>query len=229
VGTIRDSEDRVVWLTVGVALGAPLSAWLLSVGLRLGDYVGHSLPPGQLPYVFSKLAGLMAFCLLWLQCVFALGRGLPVLPRAGGRVHRTLGVATLGMALLHYGLFFAAASARGGGLAWELLVPNLLHGYYTLHVGLGIVALWLLLVGAYAGWRLSRGAWRWRAPHRVWIPIFALAFVHAYAIGSESRYGLMRFVFLSMGASTACLALPWLRERMSRRAAVPGRAQGGSP
>lgn len=208
-----------VWLVVGVALLVPTAAWMASVGLRLGDYAGHALPPGQLAYVFSKLAGLLAFCLLWLQCLFALGRHLPGLgdlPRAGGGLHRTLGLLTLGMALLHYGLFFAAASARGDGPAWELLLPNFAHGYYTLHVGLGIVALWGLILGAWAGWRLSHGGRAWRWAHMAWVPVFALVFLHAYAIGSESRFGAMRYVFLCMLASTLALALVWVWARSKR-------------
>lgn len=209
-----------------LVLGAPITVWWISVGSPVA-YLTHDLPPGQSLYIFSKLAGLIAFCLFWLQCLFALAHRAPVLngfPLTGAATHRLLGLTTFGFALLHFGLFFAAASLRAGAPAWDLFVPKFTHGYYSLHVSLGLIGLWILVVGIYAGWRTSRGRTAWRKIHMVWPAVFILVFWHAFAIGSESRYGAMRYVWLFIATSLVAATLSRLhavwRDRKSSSAAA---------
>lgn len=194
-------------LLLGVAT-VPLVAWTQSVGNPL-TYLSKAVPPGQALYVMAKLAGLMAFCLMWLQAMMALARGAGVLkgfPVATAAGHRKLGLATLVVVLLHVGLFITAASLRKKELAIELLLPNFSHGHYFLFVGLGAIAFWLLLLSAFAGWRTSLGNSRWKVVHMIWPLAFGLIFVHAYAIGTESRYGFMRYFSVFIAVSV-CIAI----------------------
>lgn len=193
----------------GAVLVTPAVTWLSSVG-NPTDYLRYTLPPGQVPYVLSKLAGLLAFSLFWLQALLALSQGTPVqklLPPLSYQAHRNLGMVTVVMALLHFGCFFSASLLRAGSSAWGLWVPQFTHGYYTLHRSLGLIALWLLALGAFAGWRRRRGGRAWRWTHRVWLAAFVLVVLHGFGIGSESRSGAMRYVSLFIVASLSVASL----------------------
>lgn len=203
------SGQAVSGLFATLALAGPLAAWLMSVGNPM-EYVSHTVPPGQLAYVLSKLAGLLAIGLLWLQCLSGLARRSPVLtwlPPPSRGTHVRLGLAVLVFALAHFGLFFTAASLRGGHLAWALLVPDFGSGYFNAYVALGLIALALMVWGAFAGWRALRGSRIWQKVHFVWIPVFALGFLHSFALGTESRDGGMRYLYLFMAASLLVAAL----------------------
>lgn len=208
-------------------LCAPVVIWLVSVRDPVA-YFTHSLPPGQLLFVLSKLAALFTFCFFWMQCMLGLAPRTPLLcgfPTLSLQTHRRLGLATAGLALTHVVLFLTAASYRTGAPAWNLLLPNFTHGYYNALVSLGLIALWLLALGVLAGWRVSRGKRSWRAMHMVWPVVFALVFVHAFAIGSESRYGAMRYLCLFMAVSLSTAALSraygaWRAKRAAQRSAV---------
>lgn len=211
----------LVYTTFAVVLAVPVLVWLISVGNPL-EYFTSPLPPGQALYIGAKIAGLLAFCMLWVQCVLGLARRAPVLngfPPIKLQLHRRLGLVTLLLVLIHVGLFFGAASLRAGTPAWSLLWPNFTHGYFNAFVSVGLVAFWCLLLGAYAGWRTSRGDLKWRSIHMVWFITFTLVFLHAYAIGSESRFGAMRYVVMFMGASL--LAAVFSRA-MASQSSVPG-------
>lgn len=190
-------------------LATPIAAWLISVGNPL-EYFAYDLPPGQALYIGAKIAGLLAFFMLWIQCILGLVRRAPVLngfPPIEPQLHRFLGLVTLLLALIHVGCFFGAASLRAGSPAWSLFWPNFSHGYFNAFVSVGLIALWCLLLGIFAGWRTSRGDRRWRGIHMAWSVVFVLVFLHTYTIGSESRFGAMRYVLLFMGASLLLVAL----------------------
>ncbi|WP_250465074.1 hypothetical protein [Microbulbifer litoralis] len=193
-----------------LAFAAPLAIWYLATGNPI-QYFTQEVPPGQLPYIFSKLAGLLAFSCFWLQCLLALARRAPVLqnniPPLSTRAHIRLGLTTVGLITAHLGLFFAAVTLRTGKPAWGLLLPHFNGGFYQLHVGLGLIGLWLLLLAVFAGWQVHRGKQAWKKVHMAWFAVFALVFWHAFTIGSESRYGIMRYVFLLMSTSLAAVVL----------------------
>lgn len=188
---------------LSIVTGIMAGVWLLSVGNPV-DYLTYTVPPGQLLYILSKLVGLVAFGLFWLQCLFGLSSGtsaatyLPRLKRGG---HRLLGFVIAGLVILHFLLFFAAASIRAEAPAWNLLLPNFSEGYYNFHVGLGVVSFWIMAIAIYAGWQSARGRRAWRSVHMLWPIVFGLAFWHAFGIGSESRLGMMRYVWLFIGTS----------------------------
>lgn len=196
-------RTAIVWLIVmGVGV-APAIVWLASTG-DLTEYWRYSVPPGQLLYVLCKLFGLLAVTALWLQGMTGLARRSPALrgfpiPGLGG--HRVAGLFIVAAALSHCGLSVAAVSLRTGHFAWKLLLPNFSSGYLVFYQSLGLLALWLMVLGIFAGWRLSKGVRGWRAVHFVWAGAFALVFVHSFAIGSESRFGAMRYVFVFMVVS----------------------------
>lgn len=199
----RKLNGMVAWSAFSAVLSAPVIVWWVSVG-DPGAYLSHDLPPGQALYIFSKLSGLLALFLFWGQCLLALAHRAPILrgiPPVGVTTHRRLGLLTFTVALMHVILFVIAASLRAGSPAWNLLIPNFTHGYYNSFVSLGVLAMWLLLLGVWAGWRTSRGYAAWKTVHGIWPVVFGLVFLHAFSIGSESRYGAMRYVLLLVATS----------------------------
>jgi len=205
----RKLSGMATWSAFTAVLSAPVIVWLVSVG-DPSAYLAHDLPPGQALYIFSKLSGLLALFFLWGQCLLALAHRAPILrelPAVGITTHRRLGLLTFTTALTHVVLFVLAASLRAGSPAWNLLIPNFTHGYYNSFVSLGVIAIWLLLLGVWAGWRTSRGHAAWKKVHRTWPIVFGLVLLHALAIGSESRYGAMRYVLLLVVTSFCAAGL----------------------
>ncbi|MEX2963695.1 hypothetical protein [Microbulbifer sp. TYP-18] len=217
-------QTIILTFVCGLAFAFPIAVWHLSAGNPV-LYFTRELPPGQLPYLFSKLTGLLAFSCFWVQCLLALAKGAPVLrnsmPSLTTKGHIRLGLSTLGLVLAHLGLFFTAVSLRTGAPAWGLLLPQFSQGYYQLHVSLGLVGLWLLLLAIFAGWQTYRGKRGWRKVHMAWFAVFALVFWHAFAIGSESRYGAMRYVFLLMVTSLTAIALSRWSFALRARKQIP--------
>lgn len=213
-------KHRLIWAVMLLVCASPLVVWMASVNSPLAYVRVGGLPPGQQLYLLAKLAGLFAICLFWLQCLLALATRAPFLtgfPAATPRLHIRLGATTAVLILGHVVLFIAAASARTGHITWEWLLPNLTHGDYKFNVGLGALAFWLVCLTVFAGWRTARGQRRWKAVHLLWPVVFGLAFLHAFAIGTESRYGAMRgvMVFLALSVGIAGVGR-WLSMRQRR-------------
>jgi predicted ferric reductase len=198
------SKSRLIWIAMILVCCSPLAVWLASVNSPLAYVRLNGLPPGQQLYLLAKLAGLFALCLFWLQCLLALATRAPLLagfPAATPRLHIRLGATTAVLIFGHVVLFIAAASARTGHIAWEWLLPNFTHGDYKFNVGLGALAFWLVGLTVFAGWRTARGQRRWKVVHLLWPVVFGLAFLHAFAIGTESRYGAMRYLLIFIAVS----------------------------
>jgi DMSO/TMAO reductase YedYZ heme-binding membrane subunit len=192
-------KTRAIWVGLLLSCCAPLIVWMASVNDPMSYFRLGGLPPGQQLYLVAKLAGLFAFCLFWLQCMLALARHAPVVPAfpvSDLRLHRRLGIATALLILAHVVCFIVAASLRTGHASWDLLLPNFTHGYYKFYLGLGAIAFWIVCLTVFAGWRVARGQQRWKAIHRLWPAVFGLAFLHAFAIGTESRFGAMRYLVI---------------------------------
>jgi Ferric reductase like transmembrane component len=193
-----------------------VAVWWTSVNDPL-TYARADLPSGQVMYLVAKLAGMLGFFLFWLQCMLALARRAPMLkglPSSSPRLHRVIGATTALLILAHVVFFVAAASTRSDHIAWDLLWPDFTHGYYRTNIGLGVLALWFLPFMLFAGWRVSRGHRGWKPLHMVWPLVFGLVFVHAFAIGTESRFGAMRQIVLFVVASLAIsLAYRFRRKR----------------
>ena len=218
-------KTRLIWIGLAVICCAPLVVWMTTVNDPMSYVRLGGLPPGQQLYLVAKLAGLFAFFLFWLQCLLALARHAPVVPgfpASDLRLHRRLGLATALLILAHVTCFVVAASLRTGHISWDLLLPNFTHGYYKFYLGLGAIAFWVVCLTVFAGWRVSRGHARWKRIHLMWPAVFGLAFLHAFAIGTESRFGAMRYLVLFVVASLVVVgANRWLRSRRDRVTAPP--------
>jgi predicted ferric reductase len=228
------AKTRAMWIGLILICCAPLIVWMTTVNDPMSYVRLGGLPPGQQLYLIAKLAGLFAFCLFWLQCLLALARYAPVIagfPTSDFRLHRCLGIATALLILAHIACFVVASSLRTGHASWDLLLPNFTHGYYKFYLGLGAVAFWTVCLTVFAGWRVSRGYPRWRAVHLLWPIVFGLVFLHAFAIGTESRFGAMRTLVLFIVASLVVSGIHRLlrsRRRDKDRPMSP-RPQPGGP
>lgn len=222
---------RVAWALMLLVCCAPLVVWMASVNDPFAYFRLTGLPPGQQLYLIAKLLGLFALCLFWLQAMLALSAHMPgmtVLPFSTLHLHKRLGAATAVLILSHVVLFLVGTSLRTGHAAWDMLVPTFSIGYYRFYISLGVIAFYLVCLTIFAGWRTSRGARRWKWVHMLWPAVFALTFLHAFAIGTESRYGAMRYlvVFLAVSLTVAAIArLLSLRPRSHRHSDMDIRKQ----
>lgn len=194
----------MIVLGFALALVMPFLLWISAVGdPRL--YLDASVPAGQLTYVLSKLAGLLAVGLFTLQLFLMIFRKSvigPYLRQWDTASHRVLGVGAFAMILLHVVLFVAGASMRSGHLTWHLLLPSFGSGYYNAMVSLGVIALYLafclVFLGFLSSMRSKRRGAKWRYFHRaIAFAIVPLAIVHSYSIGSETN-SLWVYIFYSI-------------------------------
>lgn len=208
--TTQTTTRVVLLLLLALVCCAPLIVWVATVHHPLSYVRLGGMPAGQQLYLIAKLAGLQAFCLFWTQCILALARHAPMpsgFPVSDPKLHRHLGFSTATLILVHVGCFFLATRLRTGHPAWDLLWPVFDQGFYKFNVGLGVVAFWIVCVTVFAGWRTSRGGRRWKAIHLLWPAVFGLAFWHAFAIGTESRFGAMRYLVLALVVSLVVVTL----------------------
>ena len=217
---------KLIWIVMLLVCCAPMAVWMASVNDPLAYFRLTGLPPGQQFYLVAKLLGLFALCLFWLQAMLALAARLPragILPSSTLRLHKRLGAATALLILGHVVLFLVGTSLRTGHAAWDMLLPTFSIGYYRFYVSLGVIAFYLVCLTVFAGWRTARGARGWRWVHLLWPLVFALTFLHAFAIGTESRFGAMRYLVIFLAVSLAVVCIARWRRRRGAAVPVPGR------
>ena len=214
----------------------PFAVWYASTGNPTA-YFTAIVPPGQTLFVFSKLLALLAIVMMWFQAMSALAKDTPALhgfPVLRTPQHMAFGIATFAIVLAHVSLFVIASTLRTQHAAWNLLLPTFDQGYYRIMLGLGAIAFWFLVLSVVAGGLRRRGLRIARWMHRTVFIVFALAFLHGISVGSETRFGLMKYVYAFMGLSlgTAVVSRVWLhlsqrsfaaRPSASRRSARPRR------
>ena len=193
---------------LGVCVLVPVMVWWQSVG-DMRVYIDYRTPPGQTLYVLSKLAGLYALFLGWLQILLMLMKqSAPdgIARRWSLAFHRAFGFTVLGCMTLHVALFVAAASLRTGHVAFGLLAPNF-NGFYATAVSLGLFGFYGIVIVAIAG--VLRAAGRLRAAwvHYAALPVFGLTYLHSLLIGTETRAEPMLVLYAIMGVSllAACV------------------------
>jgi predicted ferric reductase len=195
-----------------VTLLIPVVVWLISTHRPL-EYFTHLVPPGQRLYILSKLCGLLALAAFWFQCMTALARSAPAVRgffSLTRRQHVMLGTATFVLVVAHLGLFIAASSIRTHHLTLPLLIPTFDQGFYTAFVSVGAIAFWILVAVIIAGILRARGYRIWRWLHRASLVVFALGFLHGITIGSETRFGLMKYIYAFIGLSLAAAVGSWI-------------------
>lgn len=211
------TSSRAWWWLLGVCVAVPAMVWWQSLG-DVRVYIDYRTPPGQTPYVLSKLAGLYALFLSWLQILFVLMKQAApdgVARRWNLAFHRAFGFTVLGCMALHVALFVVATSLRTGHLALGVLAPNF-SGFYATAVTLGLLGFYGIILVVIAGVLRAAGAGQSRAAwlHYAAVPVFGCTYLHSLLIGTETRAGPMLGLYILMGATLlATGAYRWRRFR----------------
>lgn len=220
----RTVRPMGVWAAAALSLLIPIAVWWRSVG-DPAFYFAGDLPAGQAAYAFAKLAGLLAISVFFFQALLGMAsrvKLLGALPTLSTPAHVLLGISTASLIALHVSFFVVATSLRKNAPAWDLLLPNVSHGYYFASISLGVFALYLLALAVFAGHKVRKGGGRWKVVHMAWAPAFALALTHALAIGSETRFAPTQFLYTAIGTTLAgLLAARVTTVFMGRRMPLP--------
>jgi len=192
-------------LVLLLCVALPVAIWWKAVGSP-GHYLQAQLPPGQLFYVLSKLAGLLSITLLGLQVALV---PLSKMTRNATfsrtpNVHRWFGIVVLIVVSIHVFLFVGAASQRSGHFAYGLLGVRLSNGFYDQIVSVGAVAFYLLICAVLLGVFLfrKRRSKAFRYAHRICVTgVVVLAVVHSFSIGSETATWPMMALYFAIVAS----------------------------
>jgi DMSO/TMAO reductase YedYZ heme-binding membrane subunit len=172
---------------------------------------GPGIPPAIRFYTLFRLFGLYAFTFVWGQLMF--GPFMTPLGKLYGRnwfyFHRMEGIFALFLATLHPIIFYTAFYLDTGS-------TDFVHGisHYTSSPAgyLGPVA-WTLLVTTVLTALCMRKPWlqkRWRWIHLLNYAVFALAFFHSLAVGSDTR-SLPLFVLYWIYGATFVAAFGYRR------------------
>ncbi|MCP4488813.1 MAG: hypothetical protein GY820_16110 [Gammaproteobacteria bacterium] len=204
--------QKVLYKYLGLTLfPASIALYLwLQTSHGLTSYWSASTPPGQAAYVLSKYFGLFAILLLITQVLLGIysvtGRARQTSSRG---IHKYLGLTALAAVLLHVGLFFSAVALRNGQADWMLLLPNFNAGYYKQVMSLGVIAVPLLLITVWSGYRVTRQlSGRTRLVHRLGIIAFILAYFHGLLIGTETRFNTNLIIYAGVGVLPV-MGLAW--------------------
>lgn len=198
---------RTTWIAI---LTLPWAWWYSTADLTA--YWQYGAPPGQIWYVLSKLFGLYAAVLLWLQalCGLLLPTSFGIwLPRWARARHGILGGITLLVVVGHIGSFVAAVSLRKARFEWPLLLPNLSDFYHS-SITVGLIAFFLLLLAVGAAFlrHSLRPVWRWL--HRLVQGVVALGLLHGFLIGTETRDGFYTVFYGALALSfILAVAIRW--------------------
>lgn len=183
-----------------VLLILPGIVWWQSVG-NIRIYFEYEMPPGQIYYIFSKLIGMYAIFLLWLQVIMALAKDTAIgtkLTFWNVRFHRNFGITAFSTLLLHAALFIVAVSIRKDHFAYGLFIPDFNGGFYTLSVTFGLLAFYALILVVITGFirNATRGKAKWI--HRISMLALILTLLHCLLIGTETRHPLMLSIYILM-------------------------------
>jgi predicted ferric reductase len=168
----------------------PVLVWFAALGEAPLDYLLATPLPGQRFYLFSKLLGLLALALIWLQLLLVLLRNTHWISHLMGwtpTYHRMLGFSALGLSIIHFLFFFVAVGIRKDAVPLALLVPDFSRGFYVSMVSLGLLGAVLLGVVVIVGTRIGSGKRMAIWLHRAALIVVGMIFVHSLTIGSETR------------------------------------------
>jgi sulfoxide reductase heme-binding subunit YedZ len=177
-------------------------------------------------WVVARASGIILLLLLWAAAALGLllsGRPSTRTWPRGFLVEGHRELAAFGAAALAVHLLVILTDPFQRFQWFELVIPGLSH-YRPLYVGAGVLAGELLLVVGLTslGRRTFRERW-WRWTHRLALPAFALAWVHAVGTGTDSLKPWMIGLTVLTGGSIVALG-GW---RMTR--SLRGLARDVSP
>jgi len=208
-------QQFIHWIILAFLVILPSVIWAQSID-NFSIYYEYDTPPGQVVYIFSKLAGLYAVFLLWLQVLLGLMRHTSYWPgrNISIKFHRNLGITAFSALILHAALFVTAVSIRKNTFVYDLLLPVFDHGFYRIAVTLGILALYGLIIVVIAGFLRKQGNKKAVWVHRISLIALTLTLIHCLLIGTETRYLTMIAVYVFMASSIIFMLIHRFKNRV---------------
>jgi len=201
-----------LWLLAGLFI----FAIFLTISFSIIDPPSlQTAPAGQLLYRLSKCFGLLAGLLVCLQVIIGCLNaylGGAIWPW-GLKGHVGVFGALAFAVVLHIVFFMSAGYLRTDHFPLQLLIPNLFQDYYFRSVAIGALALYVLLMTAYFGYRRVNSGVKFKLAHRLSYLFFGLAIFHSLSIGTESRSLLFIAVLIS---TTAMIVLMVWKTRVRK-------------
>jgi hypothetical protein len=182
----------------------------------------YQLPPGQWYYLLSKLLAQYAYAFLTAQVI--LGSSLVVFGNRTWltvKLHRGIGICVLIAVFLHVGFFAYAVWLRSDHFPTALFTLRFDQGYYNFFISIGVIAAGLLIVAAVLGGaRTSIPGFLFNYGHRIVWPAWLGAVWHSFAIGTETKGGVIWSLFYVLGVLLVSLLVfyrffKWVQYRLA--------------
>jgi DMSO/TMAO reductase YedYZ heme-binding membrane subunit len=151
-----------------------------------------------------RAAGIGAYLMLWASVAWGLASTTAVfgkkIPKATSiALHQAFGTTGLVLLVSHLGFLLYDSFLPFAPL--DLIVP-MRSTYRPVGITLGIVSMFLLLLGVFAtswGRKLIGTKW-WRRMHSLAVPAFTLALLHGLAAGTDARRPIMFIMYAATAA-----------------------------
>ncbi len=168
------------------------------------------------PWIIGRSTGLAAYCSMWAMCLIGLWLRHPwrwrrplLHPETALRLHAALAAVTIVLTGAHV---VSLALDRYAGVGWLGVVLPGSATYRPVAVGVGVVALWLLVAiaaTARLGARLIGRAWL--PIHRLALPVFTAVFCHSVLTGTDTP--TLRIAYATSGAA---VVVTYLTSKLGR-------------
>ena len=207
----------IIFFILLLLLSIPAWQWGTDIVLPRNLYE-YQLPPGQWYYLLSKLFAQYAYVFLTAQVI--LGSALAVFNNKSWltvNLHRGIGICTLSTLFLHVGFFAYAVWLRSDHFPSMLFTLRFDQGYYNFFISIGVIAAGLLIIIAILGLaRNSIPSYLFHYGHRLAWPAWLGGIWHSFAIGTETKGGIIWSLFYVMGVLLVGLVVIYRVFKMRR-------------
>ena len=206
----------LVVFIVGFGLGILGLSWATQTPAltALGSFLSWLLAPNtnSLTWVITRTAGLVAYLLLWLSTAWGLAVSSRILEgRLQGAYtydfHQFISLLAIGFMVLHLAMLLIDSYAPFSIV--QILVP-FLSSYRPLWVGVGILALYLVLLVTITFYIRDRiGQATFRAIHGLSLLAFLGAALHGLLSGTDMALAVVKWMYAGTFLSVVFLTTYW--------------------
>ena len=162
------------------------------------------------PWYITRASGLVAYILLFFLVASGIGIKTSwifkfISPTFAWLNHRYLGIALSASVVTHLISLLLDTYLKFSVI--DVFVP-FVSSYKPLLLSAGIIGLYILLVVMFSSiFTINKFPKAWRLLHYLTYPLFVVLFIHGYFIGTDTKFIVIKLIYLVTGVIVAWLSL----------------------